>query len=135
MSSSHGRMRVGDFISSLKKKGGLAPIIIVLLGIALLVFGILSSGAGRSEDGADAEDEQARLAELISEIDGVGDCRVMITYTTEKIGYGSDTVRRVDGVAVLCTGGDDPSVKKRITELTTALYSIGSNRVRVEKLG
>lgn len=134
MSLSHGRMRVGDFISSVKKKGGLLPVIIVLLGIALLIFGIASSDTGSAE-GSDTEDEEERLAELFSMIDGVGECRVMITYTTERVGYGSEVVRHVEGVAVLCTGGDDPAVKKRITEMTSALYSIGANRVRVEKLG
>ncbi|MBQ8372337.1 MAG: hypothetical protein IJX38_05335 [Clostridia bacterium] len=134
MSLSHGRMRVGEFISSVKKKGGLLPVLIVLLGVALLIFGIASSGTD-STDGTGTEDEEERLAELLTMIDGVGECRVMITYTTERVGYGSEVVRHVEGVAVLCTGGNDPSVKKRITEMTSALYSIGSNKVRVEKLG
>ena len=127
-------MRVGEFISSVKKKGGLLPVLIVLLGVALLIFGIASSGTD-STDGTGTEDEEERLAELLTMIDGVGECRVMITYTTERVGYGSEVVRHVEGVAVLCTGGNDPSVKKRITEMTSALYSIGSNKVRVEKLG
>lgn len=38
---------------------------------------------------------------------------------------------RVRGVAVVCTGGDDPTVKSEIKALLSALFDIGSNRISI----
>ncbi len=39
----------------------------------------------------------------------------------------------VDGVSVLCEGGDDPAVKKEMIEILSAFFGIGSNRIHVGK--
>ncbi len=38
---------------------------------------------------------------------------------------------KVRGVAVVCSGGDSPEIKKRLTELLSAALGIPSNRIRV----
>ncbi len=38
---------------------------------------------------------------------------------------------RVRGVAVVCSGGDDPIVRSEIKELLSALFDIGSNRISI----
>ena len=38
---------------------------------------------------------------------------------------------RVRGVAVVCSGGDDPTVKSEIKSLISALFDIGSNRISI----
>lgn len=73
-----------------------------------------------------AEGLEARLADMCSEIDGVGECRVMITY--------SEDGESVYAVAVLCDGGDSVAVRERITELMVSLFGIGSNRISVLKI-
>ncbi len=40
---------------------------------------------------------------------------------------------RVRGVAVVCTGGDDPVVKSEIKALVSALFDIGSNRISIAR--
>lgn len=40
---------------------------------------------------------------------------------------------RVRGVAVVCTGGDDPIVKSEIKALVSALFDIGSNRISIAR--
>lgn len=40
---------------------------------------------------------------------------------------------RVRGVAVVCTGGDDPVVKSEIKALLSALFDIGSNRISIAR--
>lgn len=110
------------------------------------------------------EDE---LKDVISSIDGVGNCNVMITlshyeenvyatntqtkndsesndYKDEYVLYDSDKgeepvlimkyLPQVQGVTVVCSGGDDVIVKEKIIEAVTALFNIPSNRVSVSKI-
>lgn len=113
------------------------------------------------------EQLEMRLEELISSMDGVGECAVMITLenssenvyaknregksdersTGEKEEYvfykssGDETpvlikeyMPRVQGVTVLCSGGDDIVVKEKIINSVTALFNISANRVSVSKI-
>lgn len=41
---------------------------------------------------------------------------------------------QVRGVAVLCQGGGDPAVQRRVTELVCALTGVGANRVTVNPM-
>ena len=38
---------------------------------------------------------------------------------------------RVRGIAVVCSGGDDPTVRSEIKALLSALFDIGSNRISI----
>ncbi len=40
---------------------------------------------------------------------------------------------KVRGVAVVCSGGDDPVVKSEISALISALFDIGSNRISIAR--
>lgn len=40
---------------------------------------------------------------------------------------------RVRGVAVVCSGGDDPRVRSEISSLLSALFDIGSNRISIAR--
>lgn len=40
---------------------------------------------------------------------------------------------KVRGVAVVCSGGDDPTVKSEIKALLSALFDIGSNRISIAR--
>ncbi len=40
---------------------------------------------------------------------------------------------KVRGVAVVCTGGDDPIVRSEIKALLSALFDIGSNRISIAR--
>lgn len=108
-----------------------------------------------------------KLTELISSIDGVGECRVMITLenTTESV-YATDVeiknddnsinqkdeyviydsdkgeapvlikeyLPKVQGVTVVCMGGENTAVKEKIIESVTSLFNIPTNRVSVSKI-
>lgn len=102
---------------------------------------------------------EQRLEKLISQIDGVGKCTVMVTLESgEETVYATDTLSgtsqsqathvllddgtalertvylpQVCGAAVICDGGGDIRVAARITELVSALLDIPSNRVCVEQ--
>lgn len=113
--------RVRPFLTALRENGRLTLLLLLLLcGAALIVFG------GRYVDGdGESESLDDRVAELCSQIEGVGDCRVMLTITDAG---------EVVSAAVLCEGGASVSVRASVTELISELFGIGSNRISVLKL-
>ncbi|MGN1202650.1 MAG: hypothetical protein ACI4RF_05090, partial [Eubacterium sp.] len=113
------------------------------------------------------EQLESKLKNLISSIEGVGECQVMITLenTTESV-YATDVeiknddssvnqkdeyviydsengeapvlikeyLPKVQGVTVVCTGGDNTAVKEKIIQSVTSLFNIPTNRVSVSKI-
>lgn len=104
---------------------------------------------------------ETRLRELISSVDGAGETRVMVTlqtgeqsvYATDKeatadgdtqtshvlLGSSSALIETVNtpqvlGVAVVCEGGADAAVQRRVTELVAALTGVGTNHITVAKM-
>nr|MBE6545331.1 hypothetical protein [Oscillospiraceae bacterium] len=104
-----------DFLSSFGKQGKLA--LILLLGLGLILIGSLSLGGGDKATG-----EEERVAEMCSLIEGVGECRVMMTYRDEG---------EVFAVLVLCEGAESARVREDLTSLICSLYGIGSHRVEI----
>lgn len=109
----------------------------------------------------------SELSTLISSMDGVGDCRVMITLKNTSEGvYAKNTENsrndssysenneyviydgengdspillkenfpEIEGVAVVCSGGDNVVVREKIIQCVSALFNISSNRISVSKL-
>lgn len=110
---------------------------------------------------------EKRLKNLISSIDGVGQCEVMITLenTTESV-YATDVeiknddtsidqkdkyviydsekgetpvlikeyLPKVQGVTIVCSGGENTAVKEKIIQSVTSLFNIPTNRVSVSKI-
>lgn len=110
-----------DFLSSVKPSFKIGAVLLV--GLLL----ILLSGLG-GERTVETADEEERLAEMCSLIEGVGECRVMMTYRPDT------EEQQVYAVLVLCEGGDSVSVRERITSLFCSLYGIGSHRVEIQRL-
>lgn len=95
---------------------------LMLLGLILILIGNEHTG----EKIAVTQTEEMRATEMCAMMDGVGDCRVMMTCRPD-----SDEVY---AVLVLCDGAESVAVRERITSLFTSLYGIGSHRVEIEKL-
>ena len=93
---------------------------ILALALAILLFPTSNQGAKEETP----PDEEARLEELCSKIEGVGECRVMVTYKNGE----------VYAVAVICRGADTPKVRERLTELITSMYGIGANRISIQRM-
>ena len=129
------------------KKKLFVAILILSFGILLILLSAISSS-----DGSDAESPvsdslaeykerlEAELADLCSSVNGVGKCRVMVTFergaeTTYKGSLLTESKPpRVLGVSVVCRGGDSDAVKSALSELLSALFEIGKNRIAVLKL-
>ena len=74
--------------------------------------------ASEAASGAEAE-----IAALLSSLNGISEIRVAVT-------LGEDG-RTVSGIAVVCTGGDDPVNQKKILSLLCALYGLPSTRIGI----
>ena len=109
-----------EFLSA--DKSAVKLVGLMVIGVALIFIGSLST---RTVDSTTIinTDEQ-RVAEMCSMIEGVGECRVMMTYTNDE----------VFAVLVVCDGAESVSVREKITSLFTSLYGIGSNRVEIQQL-
>ncbi|MBE6634961.1 MAG: hypothetical protein E7617_02000 [Ruminococcaceae bacterium] len=124
--------------------GDKKKILLLLLALmaALLIF--IPQDKGKSiEETTLSEYKQTfekELAELCSSIDGVGRCRVSVSFAEgESFKYNggkivSSSPPRVQGITVICDGGDDDRVRAELCDCMTALFDIGSNRVCVLRL-
>lgn len=119
--------------------------ILVAVGI-ILIFISSSLGGETAEKTSELtlDEYKARLEEdiasICSDVDGVGKCRVFITLERgEQNTYkGSSVIEtkppKVLGVTVVCRGADSDCVRGELTDMLTALFDIGANRVAILKL-
>lgn len=105
-----------EFIKSSDKTSVLS--LVFILGISLILIGSMTFKSS-------SKNEEKRVEELCSMIDGVGECRVMMTYRE------SDGEDRVYAVTILCSGAESVRVRSDLTEMVCSLYGIGHNRVEI----
>ncbi len=160
------------FSDKLSKKNLI--IVIAVIGILCIALSEINFSGTEKKNVSNEENYSeyvdslnSELTRLISSIDGVGDCRVMITLKSTKEGvYAKNTENSstegsnsenneyviydgengdsplllkekfpsVEGVAVICSGGDDIVVKEKIIDCVCALFNISATRVSVAKL-
>ena len=139
-------------------KTKLAVILMVVVGLALLVFGEL--GGERTEERAENTDVsfyteylEERITRLCTAVEGIDRASVFLTmdcsseYVYSEDGAsdflilsgadGEEAVLlqevypKVRGVAVVCTGGDLPRVRETLTELLSAALDLPTHRIRI----
>ena len=113
---------LSEFFSRDRRR--LAVSVLLILGLLLIFIGSFVGESDKAE--ANISSVEERAAEFCSLMDGVGECRVMITYTS-----GGDEVY---GVLVLCDGADSAVVRERIVSAFTSILGIGSHRIEIQKL-
>ena len=162
--------KIKDAINFMLKSDGKRAKIIVAMGLVAIVL-IAFSSFFQSNDNKATEDETSfdysqysdetkkQLTNIVSSIDGVGDCEVMITfeYSSENV-YATDSENKndeyvlydsqsgekallikekyptVQGVSVVCSGGDNVEVREAVINTVTSLFNISANRVSVSKI-
>ena len=84
---------------------------------------------------------EQRLVALVSSVDGVGECRVMVTLEsgtehvyTAQTALVAEVYPTVRGVVVVCEGGDQPAICDRVIEVVTTALNVSKRRVCVTKL-
>ena len=134
------------FITSLKRKWLL--VLLVALGIGLVFLGgsmTKETGNGTNATDSDSfetayrEDLEQNIAQLCKKIKGAGEVSVMITlsegnsYTYSGGKLVAHRLPTVQGVAIICEGGENERVKGEIISMVSALLNIGSHRIYVGK--
>lgn len=118
--------------------------------IALLLFDVLTQskdgrrqivdmdgGTEYTEETTLATEEEIRLETILSQMKGVGDTNVMITYQSEEkpstvfSGESNKTDRKVEGVIVASQGAGDILVKSRIIDAVSTVFNIPASNVMV----
>ena len=117
----------------------------------------ISTASAREEDYARALEE--KLSDTLRCIDGVGRCKVMVTLSTsEQTVYAQDVEQNgeetrkehvvlgqdalvegvlapdIQGVAVVCDGGNRTAVQYAVTQSVSALTGVGANRITVNQM-
>lgn len=149
-------------------------VIIGIVGILLILISEIDFSPSKSTENLSSGDYVSyvnnldkELTEIISNIDGVGTCKVMITLknTSESV-YAKNTdissadssssqndeyviyngtngdsplllkenFPAIEGVAVVCSGGDNVKIQEQIKKCVSALFNISSNRISVSKI-
>ena len=113
------------FLKYIKDKKSVALISLTLaLGLILIFIGGRNDGVEIADVGI-----EERLSVACSGVDGVGECEVLVYYSSS----GSRDGEKVESVIVICDGADSADVRLRLTEMLSSFFGIGSNRIRVEK--
>ena len=135
----------GIFEAFKKNKKILLVALIALIGILLIFISSRENEDSVPETTGISLDEykerlEGEVASICSSVEGVGKCRVIISFERgeETVYKGSSVVEikppKVKGVIVACRGADNDNVKAELTDMMTALFDIGSNRVAILKL-
>lgn len=141
---------------------GMAGLLLLAVSEWLPAETAAAPSAAEIQDTDYAAQLEQQMAELLGTVEGAGTVRVMVTVShREKTVYAADTESRADGsaastpvlvsgntaglvetvyapevlgVAVVCTGGDDPAVQASITALVQALTDVGTHHITVAKM-
>lgn len=89
------------------------PILVLVIGLALMLLPGLSSGK------EEAEGPEEKLESLLCETSGVGKARVLISES---------------GVVVICAGAEDPRVRLDILRAVGSYTGFGSDKITVLKM-
>ena len=102
-------------------------LILLLVGILLVVIAIPTKSGTKEKSVGDlkewstSETEQ-RLENILSQMQGIGEVHVMITYRQEN---------EVEGVVVVAEGGEQGVTVQKITEVVRALFNVDSHKIKV----
>ena len=171
--------KIKDYISKITNGDDRKIKALVAVGLIGIILIFASEFFASKEAAAPAENSQSfdyqqytqsleeRLEDVISSIDGVGNCKIMITLenTNESV-YATDNeiksdnnsvnqkdeyvlyetdggetpvlikeyMPKVQGVTVICDGGDNKQIQEKIINSVTALFNIPTSRVSVSKI-
>lgn len=90
------------------------PLLVLALGLALMLW-----PAKSGEDTNALTETDAKLGEVLSSVEGVGEARVLVSE---------------EGVVVVCRGGDRAEVQLRIIRAVMSFTGLPSDRITVLKM-
>lgn len=122
---------MGGLLSKIKGARGVEWIAI-LAGLAIAVL-LMARPAG--DAGGGATDLEARLARVLSSIDGAGRVQVVINQEDVIAAFGQSAQPRIIGVLVVAEGADDLKVALELMRAVQALTGAERTAIEVMKMG
>ena len=102
-------------------------LLVVMLTVGLLLLLIPSGSRKTGSDQASFTQEELKLSEVLSRIDGVGETWVLLSENPGRDkGYA--------GAVVVCRGASLPQVRLRVVETVSAFTGLGANKIVVQNL-
>ena len=112
-------------VKALAKNKYVAAVLLLGLVLMLLPRGSSEGGTAAAEGdplaatGVSLAEENSRLAELLTQITGVGRVRVLLSG---------------NGAVIVCDGADSAAVRLCVTDAVTAYTGFGSDKISVMKM-
>lgn len=126
--------KITDIIKS-GKKSIVYPVLI--LCAVLLLVAVLGNG-NKTKDLSEEEILEQRLCEICEKIDGIDKAYVMVSFSDDEkdksyfsLQSEDGDCRSVNGVGIVCTGGDTGKVKREVSEMISAILGIPISHVKV----
>ena len=140
-------LKSADKIFSFLKERKRPALLIALICEGLFLIALSSLPSEEAGEGVETQtlaeykaELEAELESVCSSVSGVGKCRVVVTFErgAENTYKGSNLIEskppRVMGVSVVCRGAESDTVRAELTNMLSALFDIGKNRIAVLKL-
>lgn len=127
--------------------------VLIIIGLMAVVLIFISSlNSDKNKDGADYKAQfsiadynnqlTSELVSMIKSIDGVGDVKVLLTldssyeyvYLEDNKTLSKILEPKIRGVAVACTGGDNPVITEKIVALLRTVLSVNADKISISKL-
>lgn len=87
---------------------------------------------------SEQEEMENRLSAFLSQIDGVGNVKVLMHIVDESVastyGYGSNSQNKIAGVIVAAEGAVNETIRLEIVKMVMALYDLKADEVEVYPL-
>ena len=139
------REKIGSFFKSekaIKDSLNLVISLIIIISVGMLIYNMTVTPKENGQVIPDREsqtideenlyyEDEKRFSDILSQIKGVGDTKVMITYYNEEVQKKSENGSDVKGVIVVAEGAGNTVVKNDILCAVQAVFDIPANRITV----
>ena len=131
--------KLKEIVEKCKKIKGFEIICaLVIAVIAICIYFSVNAMTGSSSKQQTQAQKQSGLVgeiqDILSDIDGVGDCQVLITYKAGQDTQEVDTLNSTDniqGVVVVAKGGNDVLTRIKIVNALCTLLKIDANNIQI----
>ena len=133
-------MKVKEIVERCRKIKGFEIICaLVIAVVAICVYFSVNAMTGNGETKSTSTSQKqdglrGEVNSILSSIDGVGECEVLITYKygEEEINVGSlNSTDNIQGVVVVAQGGQDIYTRIKITNALCTLLKIEANNIQI----
>ncbi|MDE5991143.1 MAG: hypothetical protein K2H36_06135 [Clostridia bacterium] len=132
--------KLKDIVEKCRKIKGFEIICaLVIAVVAICVYFSVNAMTGKTKTTTSTNPQKqdglvGEVKSILSSIEGVGECEVLITYKygTEEIDVGSlNSTDNIQGVVVVAQGGQDIYTRIKITNALCTLLKIEANNIQI----